>query len=108
MLGADLDSPLSDEDRDALIDLVARKIVDRRLEMPVVLFLEMHKPLSFVASQAVLVAMPFLGPLIGGQQMANFSKLLQSRENIDLLIERIETMSAEFDEKKKPSAEGQE
>ncbi len=60
------------------------------METPVVMFLEMHKPLAFVASQAMVVALPMLGPFIGPQRMANLSKLLQDRKNIDVLIERIE------------------
>lgn len=80
------------------MDSIARKVVDRRLEMPAVLFLEMHKPLSFLASQAMLVAMPMFGPLLGAQEMADLSKILRNRENIDLLIERIENMAAAKDE----------
>ena len=98
MLGVQLDGPLAEEERNALVDSVARRIVDRRLETPAVLLLETHKPLSFVASQAVLVAMPFLGPVIGAQTMADFSRLLADRTNVEVLIERIEAMAAERDE----------
>ncbi len=51
MLGVDLNTPLTDEERDSLIDSLAKKVADRRMETPAVLFLEMYKPLSFVASQ---------------------------------------------------------
>lgn len=98
MHGIDLHTPLTDQQLDAAIDSMARKIVDRRLETAAVLFLEMHKPLSFIASQAALVALPMLGPLVGAQAMADFSKILRKRENIDLLITRIEDMSASREE----------
>lgn len=98
MHGVDLDTPLTRDQLNAAIDSIAAKIVARRLETPAVLFLEMHKPLSFVASQAVVVAIPMLGPLLGAQEMANFGKILRDRENIDKLIDRIESMALEKDE----------
>lgn len=94
MLGVDLTNPLSAEERDSLVDSVAKAIADRKLEVPAVLFLEAHKPLSFIASQSVFVAVPFLGPLIGAQRIADFGKLLGDRANIDLLIARIEDMAS--------------
>ena len=95
MLGVDIHTPLSEARREAIADAVARRIVARKLEAPAVMFLEMHKPLSFIASQATLVAMPMLGPLIGAQHTADLSKLLADRHGIDTLIERIEKMAAE-------------
>ena len=93
MLGVQLDGPLSEEQRNDLVDSVARRIVERRLETPAVFLLETHKPLSFVASQVVLVAMPFLGPIVGAQRMADFSRLLADRANVELLITRIEELA---------------
>ena len=107
MPGVDLDTPLSEEELNAAIDSVAKKIVDRRLEVAAVLFLEMHKPLSFVASQGVLVAIPMLGPLIGAQRMADISKILRERANIETLISRIEDMAAEKTEPNPPAGEGE-
>ncbi|MGC8864060.1 MAG: hypothetical protein ACP5R5_14985 [Armatimonadota bacterium] len=97
MLGVQLDGPLAEEERDALVDWIARRIVARRLETPAVFLLETHKPLSFVASQAVLVGMPFLAPLVGAQKTADFSRLLADRTSIELLIRRIEELAEERD-----------
>lgn len=104
----DLDTPLTPEQLETVMETVAQKIVNMRLETPAVLFLEMHKPLSFIASQGLLVAMPFFAPLIGAQNMADFSKLLKDRENIDLLIERIDYIAAENDKLNAHSARNQE
>ncbi len=95
MHGIDLTTPLTDAERDSLVDSIARAIVDRRLETPAVFFLEAHKPLSFVASQTMAVAVPLLGPLLGAQRMADLSKLLKDRENVELLLARIEDMASE-------------
>jgi len=94
MFEVDICTPLTDERRSEMIDSIARKVVGRRLEMPAVLFLDMHKPLSFIASQAMLVGMPFLGVMFGAQAVADVSKLLKDRENVEALIARIEEMSA--------------
>jgi hypothetical protein len=107
MYGIDLDTPLPTEEMEALVDSIAKRVVNMGLETPAVLFLETHKPLSFIASQGLLVAMPFFAPIVGAQRMADFSKLLKNRENIDLLIDRIEYISAEKDKLEKPSTEGQ-
>lgn len=107
MFGVDLHTPLTYQERDSLINSLAKKAVDRRLETVAVLFLEMHKPLSFLASQTALVAMPMLGPLMGAQSIADLSKLLSNRENIDLLISRIEDMAADKDKPDNQTAEKQ-
>jgi hypothetical protein len=95
MLAVDIHKPLTEDERGAIVDAVACRIVARRLETPTIMFLEIHKPLSFLASQATLVAMPLLAPLIGAQHTADLSKLLADRRGIDLLIDRIEEMAAE-------------
>lgn len=96
-LDMDLFEPLTPEEASAIVDSIARRIVERRLETPAVLFFEMHKPLSFLASQAAIVAMPFLGPLIGARRMADLSRLLSQRDYVEQLISRIEEMAAERD-----------
>lgn len=93
MLAVDLDTPLSEEQLQSLADSIAKPIVNRGLAVPAVLFLEMYKPLSFVASQSLMMAMPFLAPFIGAQRVADLSKVLKDRNNIELLLNRIEDMA---------------
>jgi hypothetical protein len=95
------DVEVTDEERDALVEKWAQKIVGRGLEMPVVLFLEMHKPLSFLASQGLIITMPFLGAFVGPETIAKYSKLLEDRQNIERLIQRIEELAAEKSEEKR-------
>jgi len=97
---------LSLEERDKLIDELARKIVNRRLETPAILFLEMHKPLAFLASQSMLVASPLLVPIFGREGVERYSQLLSAPENVELLIRRIEELADERDARKR--AEGGE
>jgi len=91
---------LSPEERDRMIEELAHKIVDRRLETPAILFLEMHKPVTFLASQSVLVASPFLVPLFGRDGVRRYSQLFSAQENVELLIRRIEELADERSESK--------
>lgn len=106
MLGHDLDTPLAPDEARGLIDAIAAKVVARRLESPAVVFLEMHKPLSFIASQGMLVAMPMIGPLIGAERMLGYSKLLADRANIDALIQRIEELAVQRDAEASSARDG--
>lgn len=85
---------LAEEDRDRLLDAAAAAVVERRLEVPAVLFLEMNRPLSFVASQALIVFAPLLGPLFGPERLERLTALLEDRENVDRLLDRIEAGGA--------------
>jgi hypothetical protein len=105
MTGVDLDTPLDEEALRALVDSVARKVVDRGLEAAAVLFLEMYKPLSFLVSQSLMVGMPFLSPFVGAQRVADISKALKDRENIEVLVRRIEDVAAEKDKAKNAALE---
>lgn len=89
------DVTLTDEERDRWIDRMAEEVVKRRLESPAILVLEMHRPLSFLGSQALVVATPFLGAFVGHQHVLKLSRLLEDRQNIERLILRIEERSGE-------------
>jgi len=86
---------LSDEERDAILERIAQGIVQRGMAAPAVLFLELNKPLSFVASQSLIVLTPFLAPFVGIENVHRYSRLLERRENVELLIERIEQLEHE-------------
>lgn len=81
--------------RDQLIEEMAEKVVARRLETMAVFLLESHRPLSFVASQSLLVSAPLLGAFFGFDRINEWAKLLADRENLDRLIDRIERLAQE-------------
>lgn len=82
--------PLTDEERDRLLDKAAQEILRRKIEMPATLFLEMHKPLAYVGSHALLAFSPFLVPFVGFDNLNNYSRLLADRGNVERLIQRLE------------------
>jgi len=81
---------LTDQETEDLIEKAAEQIIKRKMEVPAVLMLEMHKPLSFVASQASIVFAPFIVPFVGYDNANNYSRLLTKRENVERLIQRLE------------------
>jgi hypothetical protein len=82
--------PLTEEQRDELLDKAAHEIAKRKLETPAILFLEMHKPLAYVAGHAALAFAPFLAPFFGFENFNNYSQLLAERDNIERLMLKLE------------------
>jgi hypothetical protein len=84
------DEPLPKAERDALIEGVADAVARRGLQTPALFALEIHRPVTFVASQALIVLGPLVGPLVGLDRMQNAARLLREPGVIDELIARIE------------------
>lgn len=95
--------PLSEAQKQELIDALATQIVRRGLSAPAILFLELHKPFAFIGSQAGIVFSPFLAPFFGFDKVDLYTQLLSERENWDRLVERIE----ELEEEKRTQAVGE-
>lgn len=88
------DVTLSDTERDDLLNRAADAVVRRRLEAPAVLFLELHRPLSFLSSQALIVVSPFLAGFFGAENVLRIAKLLEDPRNVERLMDRIEEAAA--------------
>jgi hypothetical protein len=84
------DEELSDEEAEKLLDSAAAKIKRRGMDVPAMLFLEMHKPLSYVSSQLAIVFSPFLVPFLGFDSMNNYSRLMSRRDSVDKLLQRLD------------------
>ena len=87
-----LDSQPTTQSNEA-IETLARGIVERRLETPALLFLEMHLPLTAMFHTGTLFLEPFLTPLFGAERFGNYSVILSERSNVSLLIDRINALS---------------
>ncbi len=92
MLGFDWDAAITDEERDEMIESLAQKVHQRGLHTPTILFLEMHKPFTYLASQSLILGSGFLAPLFGAGNVHRYAKLLESKENVERMICRIEEM----------------
>lgn len=86
---------LTDEEAEQLIDKAVSEIQKRKLITPAILFLEMHKPLGYIGSQAAIALSPFIVPFVGFDFVNNYSRLFSKRENIEKLIVRLENAREE-------------
>lgn len=75
---------------EVLLEKIAQNVVSRRLEMPAVMFLEMHRPLSFLGSQALYFLTPLLGLVASPEQISRLARLLDTPEGVERLISAIE------------------
>jgi len=83
----------TDEQRDELVELVAREIQLRGLTGPAVHFLQASRPYRPLGANAMLFFDPVLRSVFGGE-MHSVSEILADDTGIELLIERLE----EYDE----------
>ncbi len=92
LIDFDWDSPVSDEERDALFEKIVAGVRKWRLEVPVALFLESSAPLSHIAGQGLVAFSPFIAPWLPGgiRGVQRLQKILEHSQNIRLLIDRID------------------
>jgi len=79
----------NDEQRDELVEVVAREIQLRGLTGPAVMFLEASRPHRTLGSQAMLFFDPVLHGVFGGA-VVEAQRLLADEAGIEQLIERLE------------------
>jgi len=85
---------LGDEQRDELVEEVAREIQLRGLTTSAVHFLQASRPYRPLGANAMLFFDPVLHRLFGGE-LASASALLADEDGIEQLIERLEDLSEE-------------
>ena len=80
---------LSPEDL-ALLDRVATRVVELHMEVPAILALESAKPLTVVASQALIFFEPMIQSLFRFTDYRRFTALVERRDVMESLLQRIE------------------
>lgn len=76
---------------EVLIDRLADWIIRRGLATPAAFLLEVNKPFSFLGSQALWMLQPLLGPAMGYDRVATCARLLEDRDSVERLLERLES-----------------
>ena len=89
---------ISPEREKELIDKMARFITDRHMQTPAIIFLESLKPLSFVIGQFGMAYLSPFTPFFGRWGNEGLI-LIQKRENVERLLQRIEELSRNQDKK---------
>ena len=85
---------LGDDQRDELVEQVAREIQLRGLTASAVHFLHASRPYRPLGSNAMLFFDPVLRGLFGGE-LASASALMADEDGIEQLIDRLEELSEE-------------
>jgi len=81
---------MSEEGTEELLEKIATKIRSKKLEVPAVMALEMHKPLAGIAGSAGVVFAPFLVPFLGFDNVNDYTRVLSKPENIERLMKKLE------------------
>lgn len=81
---------LSEEETDKLLLKAAEAVEKRRLSVPAVLALEMHKPLAHIGGTMAMTLAPFLVPFLGFEAVNDYSRLFSKRENVERLLQLLE------------------
>jgi hypothetical protein len=78
-----------------IVDRLAAKVVEWKMAVPAVLFLESVKPLNYVGSQVLVFFAPIATTLFSTTDYAELTALLEHRGNIEVLLKRIEKKEEE-------------
>ncbi|MGI6643962.1 MAG: hypothetical protein ACOX3V_08240 [Bacillota bacterium] len=91
-----LPEPIDAKRRDEIIEAIAKKVQQYGMLVPAIFFLEMNKPLSYIGGQA----MHFFSPIasVVFQTFEDYAYFFDDRQNVELLIQRLEALSLEEEE----------
>jgi hypothetical protein len=84
------ETDLTEEEAQVLLDKAAAEILKRKMTVPAILMLEMHKPFARLGSQASIVFSPFLVPFLGFDNVNNYSRLMGRPGAVEELMQRLE------------------
>lgn len=88
-------------EEDAVLEKVAHKVVERRMAVPAIVFLESVKPLNFIGSQALVFFEPIVQTLFNFKDYDTFRQALEKRESIEILLLKIEGYDSIFSQREK-------
>ncbi len=82
------------EEREVLTRF-SRRIVERGMSVPAVLFLESVKYVSFIGSQLLVFFGPIITAFIRSEPYYRLTELLEDRNNVEFILTEIERLEAE-------------
>ncbi len=97
---SDAREPIPAEE-DAVLEKVARKVVQWRMAVPAILFIESVKPLNYIGSQAMVFFEPIVQTIFNFRDYEIFQKALERRENMENLLQKIEKYDADLYDREK-------
>jgi len=85
--------------QEELLEKLAKKVARWQMGVPAIMFLETIKPLSFIGSQVLVFLDPIVKSVFNSSDYDEYTKLMEDRKNVELLIRKIEDMSFPSTEK---------
>lgn len=95
------DKPKLSEKQAALLDKLAKKVIEYRMTVPAIMFLETVKPLSYIGSQTMVFFEPMVKAVFNVAEYDEIRILMEDRRNVEELLVRIEKFDGEALEKEK-------
>jgi hypothetical protein len=80
---------------EALLDRLATRVVELRMEVPAILALESGRPLTFIASQAMVFFEPIARAIFPLPDYRRLVALVERRDSVEKLLTRIEARADE-------------
>ena len=82
-----------------LLNNFAIKIVEKKLSVPAIFFLESTKYLSFIGSQMLIFFGPIITSFSNSKKYYKIANILEKRSNIEFLINEIESQQLKIQNK---------
>lgn len=84
-----------------LMRRLAAKVVEWQMTVPAILFLESVKPLNYIGAQAMVFFEPIVQTVFNLKDYDTMRIMMEKRENVELLLLKIEELDAEALRKEK-------
>ncbi len=81
-------------EEDAVLEMLAVKVIQWRMAIPAILFLESVKPLNYIGAQAMVFFEPMVQTIFNFKDYDTFRVAMERRENIENLLQKIEKYDA--------------
>jgi glycine cleavage system protein P-like pyridoxal-binding family len=88
------DQPQPTEREEEIMTKLATKVVEWKMTVPAILFLESVKPLNFIGAQMMVFFEPFVQTIFDFRDYDTFRGMMERRENVERLLVKIEEVDA--------------
>jgi hypothetical protein len=89
------------EEQAAILHRLAAKVIEWKMTVPAIMFLESVKPLNYIGAQALVFFEPFVQTLFNFKDYDTFREMMENRENVERLLLKIEELDAEVLQKER-------
>ena len=90
----DPEKPALPAEEDAVLEKLAKKVVEWKMSVPAILALESVKPLNFIGSQTMVFFEPIIQAVFNIKDYDTFRCALEKRETLEILLLKIEDHDA--------------